>query len=532
MGDPSSGRLIAGRYRLSATLGRGGMGIVWRGRDELLGRPVAVKEVLLPPGLSDEEQRVAHRRTLREARVAARLGHPNVVLVYDVVEEGGRPWIVMELVSGRSLEDTVRADGPLPPARAAGVGQSVLAALRVAHAAGILHRDVKPSNVLLAEDGRVVLTDFGIATVQGEGTLTDTGTLLGSPAYMAPERVTGGRASRESDLWSLGAMLYTAVEGRPPHDRGAALPTLHAVVNEELDPPRRAGPLRPVIEGLLVKDPASRLAAERARRLLDRVAHPPPQVPAAAHAEKGEQHGSDDLDSAVSPEDPGSADGRRGPIPVAPERQSWKGARRRALLAGAGAAILAIGAASWVVLHDPQQRPDHVASGPERGSPDRAAGESPPPRGTGERKGKPPANFHRYRDPTGFSVAVPDGWSVSREGQAVRFEQPAGERFLIVDQTTDPQPDPVADWKRQEEARRGNYADYRRVRIAAVKYHQKAADWEFTYAGDSGRIHVLNRGFVTGPNRAYAIYWSTPADKWKESLHYLKTFTNTFRPAS
>ncbi|MQA88235.1 MAG: protein kinase, partial [Streptosporangiales bacterium] len=231
MGAPSAGgRLVGGRYRLEEPLGRGGMGIVWRGRDELLGRAVSVKEVLLPPGLSAQEQDVLYRRTLREARAAARLDHPNVVLVYDVVEENGRPWIVMELVRARSLGDVIREDGPLPPHQVAEIGQHVLAALRAAHGAGVLHRDVKPSNVLLADDGRVVLTDFGVAAVEGDATLTGSGTLLGSPAYIAPERARGARATAASDLWALGATLYAAVEGRPPHDRGAAMATLTAVV--------------------------------------------------------------------------------------------------------------------------------------------------------------------------------------------------------------------------------------------------------------------------------------------------------------
>lgn len=186
-----AGRLLAGRYRLARPLGRGGMGVVWQARDELLGRLVAVKEVLLPPELPDEEREVLRRRTLREARSAARLSHPNVVTVFDVVEEDGRPWIVMELVRSTTLAHAIREYGPLPPREVARIGLQVLAALHAAHRAGVLHRDVKPSNVLLTGDGRVVLTDFGIATLEGDPSLTMSGTLLGSPAFIAPERVQG-----------------------------------------------------------------------------------------------------------------------------------------------------------------------------------------------------------------------------------------------------------------------------------------------------------------------------------------------------
>ena len=268
------GRLLAARYRLLDVLGRGGMGVVWHARDEVLGRDVAVKEIVLPPELPEEERAVLRRRTLREARSAARLSDPNVVAVYDVVEEEGRPWIVMEFVRSRTLADVVRQDGPLPYRQVAKIGLQVLAALEAAHPAGVLHRDVKPSNVLLADDGRVVLTDFGIATLEGESTLTQSGVLVGSPAYIAPERVQARGAGPESDLWSLGATLYTAVEGRPPYERGTAITTLTAAVTEPPDPPKLAGPLWPALEGLLRKSPTDRIDAPTARHLLLQAATP------------------------------------------------------------------------------------------------------------------------------------------------------------------------------------------------------------------------------------------------------------------
>ncbi|MEU8199752.1 protein kinase [Streptosporangium sp. NPDC049046] len=266
-----AGRRVASRYQLLEAIGRGGMGIVWRAHDELLDREVAIKEVRYADMLGEDNQEDFNRRTKREARAAGRLTHPNVVVVHDVVEEDGRPWIVMQLVESRSLGKVMRQDGPLPPRRVAEIGLKLLEALRAAHAQGVLHRDVKPENVLLADDGRVVLTDFGIATLEAETALTMTG-IAGTPAFIPPERIKGGAAQRESDLWSLGATLYAAVEGKPPHDRGGALPTMHAILNDEPEPPVHAGPLAPVLEGLLRKDPALRMPYKEAERLLRRVA--------------------------------------------------------------------------------------------------------------------------------------------------------------------------------------------------------------------------------------------------------------------
>ena len=266
-----AGFVLSGRYRLVEPLASGGMGTVWRALDLLLDRPVAVKEVRLPPSLDDDARQLLRRRTIREAQVAARLRHPAVVTIFDVVEQDGRPWIVMELVPSRSLAEIIRTDGPLPPARVAGIGLRVLDAIVTAAAAGVEHRDIKPANVLVTTQGRVVLTDFGIARHVGDDTLTSAGLIVGSPDYLAPERARGRTGGLAADLWSLGATMYDAVEGRRPFERNGPLPTLAAVVMDEPDPPQRAGPLRPVIDGLLVKDPAHRLDADRTRSMLQRV---------------------------------------------------------------------------------------------------------------------------------------------------------------------------------------------------------------------------------------------------------------------
>ncbi|QCX78602.1 Serine/threonine-protein kinase PknB [Streptomyces sp. YIM 121038] len=271
-----SARLLAGRYRLGDVLGRGGMGTVWRAKDETLGRTVAVKELRFPSSIDDEEKRRLITRTLREAKAIARIRNTGAVTVYDVVDEDDRPWIVMELVEGKSLAEAVREDGLLTPRRAAEVGLAVLDVLRSAHREGILHRDVKPSNVLIAEDGRVVLTDFGIAQVEGDPSITSTGMLVGAPSYISPERARGHKPGPAADMWSLGGLIYAAVEGVPPYDKGSAIATLTAVMTEAVDPPENAGPLlEKVIYGLLAKDPEQRLDDASARALLQEVINSP-----------------------------------------------------------------------------------------------------------------------------------------------------------------------------------------------------------------------------------------------------------------
>ncbi|MFF2930503.1 serine/threonine-protein kinase [Streptomyces mirabilis] len=262
--ESGSERVVAGRYSLLSPLGAGGMGTVWRAYDKVLHREVAIKEVRAPAGLAAPDIERMYTRLEREAWAAARVAHPNVVTVYDVAMEEGRPWIVMELVRGQSLADLLKTEGRLSPQRAASIGLEVLAALHAAHETGVLHRDVKPANVLIARDGRVVLTDFGIAMIEGDSALTMTGEVVGSPEFLSPERALGQRSGPASDLWSLGVLLYAAVEARSPFRQNTPLSTLRAIVDAELPQVRRAGALTPVIEGLLRKDPDERLTAEQA----------------------------------------------------------------------------------------------------------------------------------------------------------------------------------------------------------------------------------------------------------------------------
>ncbi|NUT34658.1 MAG: serine/threonine protein kinase, partial [Hamadaea sp.] len=267
-GRAAPGTVIGGRYALRTSIGTGGMGTVWRASDTLLRRDVAVKEVVCPPGMAASDRDAMYERTMREARAAAALAHPSVVQVYDVVTEGGRPWIVMELLDARSLADMVIEGGPLAPRTVAKIGVALLGALEVAHAAGVLHRDVKPANVLICVDGRCVLTDFGVARMPSDVQLTTPGMVLGSPHFISPERAMGHAFGPPSDLFSLGVTLFTAVEGRPPFDKGDPLATMHAVVEEPPAPVKLAGPLAEALAGLLIKDPARRWDVVRARAVL------------------------------------------------------------------------------------------------------------------------------------------------------------------------------------------------------------------------------------------------------------------------
>ncbi|WP_087926678.1 serine/threonine-protein kinase [Streptomyces albireticuli] len=279
--DPRADRLLGGRYRLVSRLGHGGMGTVWKARDEVVDRDVAVKEPRVPDHLSEQHRQNVHLRMQREARAAARIDHPSVVTVHDVVVEDGRPWIVMELVRGRSLGDQL-TEGTLDPREAARIGLDVLGALTAAHEAGVLHRDVKPDNVLLGRNERVVLTDFGIAQIEGEQGLTETGAFVGSPEYVAPERVLGQRPGPESDLWSLGVVLYAAVEGVSPFRRSNTPATLQTILSAEPQVPARgSGALGALIMQLLRKDPAARPTAPEVRQALEAVARPTTPQPLA-----------------------------------------------------------------------------------------------------------------------------------------------------------------------------------------------------------------------------------------------------------
>jgi hypothetical protein len=534
--DSSTRRLVGGRYRLHAPLGVGGMGTVWRAEDELLGREVAVKEVLFPAGLSDRDREVLRERTRREARAAARLDHPSAVTVYDVVEQDGSPYLVMELVEARTLSEVVRTDGPLSPQRTAHVGLALLGALETAHRQGIVHRDVKPGNVLLGPDvgglpGRVVLTDFGIASTAGDASITSTGLLLGSPAYIAPERARGHAPGPPSDLWSLGATLFTAVEGRPPYDGGGdPLLTVTAVVTGEHEPYVAAGPLEPVLEGLLERDPARRLPAPQARAALRAVAESAATVAVPAHRpvpapERRTEHTAvlpvDQLAQAAAAAPPDARPARpavprpvRPPAPRRRRRTPWA-----ALLLVV--AILALGGAivGYVLSQPPADDPTATTATPVPS----AAAELEPV--------VLPDGWTRYEDPQeGWSIGVPPGYERSDRNGQVQFRNDEQRRTLRIE-ASPPRGEPLEVFEDFSRALEGSLQDYEQLRLEPTDYlGQPAADLEFTYF-DTTTLRVLDRTFVDeSGTQAYALYWQVHSAGWDEARPVFDQLLETFRP--
>jgi hypothetical protein len=539
--------VLAGRYQLGPVIGHGGMGTVWRARDILLERDVAVKEIVWPSHFTEAEGETARRRAVREAQMAARLNHPNVVGIYDIVEEDGRPWIVMELVPYRSLRDIVTDDGPLSPARATEVGLGVLAALRAAHAEGVLHRDVKPANILVGPDDRVVLTDFGIARAANSAALTTSGVLVGSPSYISPERARGEQAGPPADLWGLGASLYTAVEGRPPFERDGVLASLTAVVADDPVPSVHAGPLLPVITGLLRKDPDQRLNAAQTERMLREVAAATQAAPASEPVPAAEPPFAEAPVPAPAPAPAPSRD-----APLAHRRRSrfrlaWLAAAVVVVAAGAVAAAIALSGAppghataapptSGTTTRHPSARPSTPArmptATPSPATTSSGSSASPKPGGT---YGALPAGYYRFTNSTGFSIGVPHGWRISHQGHYVYVTDPANSGvYLLIDQSDHPKPNALADWKQQQTNRASGYQDYHLIRLQPVDYPQaqQAADWEFTYDRDGVTVHILNRNVLANSQHAYALYWSVPESDWTADYHYFQAFAATFRPAS
>ncbi|WP_433649912.1 protein kinase domain-containing protein [Micromonospora zamorensis] len=540
--------LIAGRYRLLDLVGTGGMGRVWLARDEMLHRDVAVKEVVPPSWLAEAEREELRLRTLREARTAARLNHPNVVRIYDVVHDRESPWIVMEYVQSRSVQQIISAEGPLSPERTARIGLAVLAALRAAHTAGVLHRDVKPHNVLVADDGRVVLTDFGLATFDGgEGAMTGPGTVLGSPQFVAPERAREGVSDPRTDLWSLGATLYATVEGQSPYARSSAMATLSALATEPPDPMRRAGPLRPVLIGLLQRDPWRRLTAAEAEPLLRQAAAEPdqPAAPAmssavAALRSAGRTRSPAPVDRAGAPDHPPTS---AGPPASRPRR------RRRHLIAlgGAATALLVAGGVTVGLVYRNDERTPPSGSGGGASSARPAAfacatPPPPPPTSTPVASVAPPTEA-RYRlrdgwtwhdDPTGFRIAAPVGWARWTEGSVTCFRETGGARVLSVE-SGPVRADPVAYWKTEEARLTGGdglLPGYRKVDISAMDIFEGGAVWECGWENAAGeQVHSFRLLANTSAERSYTVSWLTKEFDWQVNAAYLPMIRQSFTPA-
>ncbi|MFD9408453.1 serine/threonine-protein kinase [Streptomyces sp. NPDC059989] len=522
------GAVLAGRYRLVEPIGRGGMGKVWRAHDELLHRTVAVKELTAGLYVAQADRDVMHARTQKEARAAARIQHPAVVTVHDVLEHDDRPWIVMEYIDGPSLAEAAKAAGRIEPREAARIGLHVLGALRAAHAVGVLHRDVKPGNVLLAKDGRVLLTDFGIAAIEGDSSITRTGEIVGSIDYLAPERVTGGTPGTASDLWSLGATLYTAVEARSPFRRTSPISSLQAVVNDEPPALKQSGALGPVITALLRKDPQERpSAAETERMLLEAMEGREPKAAQAYVPTRAVT--SEELSTAQEqPEEPAPTPetGRTAALPESPETvvpvpapapAPANGWIKRAAVIALVAALLG-GGGVFGVLKFTDDADKGGGSDKSASSPDAKSGEE----GDSDQDETlaAPAGWTEVTDPTGFTLFVPDGWKRQMDGDQIDYTPDNGKHFIRI--AADPTPafeNPymhVLDLEKQVQKR----TDYKRQLLKQNNFRDtpQAALWEFTWTekqNHPGPRRAIEQMYFAPGNTEYAIYMSGPAADWE-----------------
>lgn len=559
-------RMLAGRYELGDRLGRGGMGTVWRAQDLMLDREVAVKELTVNH-LPEEDLAILQSRMKQEARAAARIKHAGVITIHDVLEQDGRPWIVMELIDGRSLADVVSQDGPLSPRAAAEVGSQVLAALHRGHQLGVLHRDVKPANVLLEHGtGRAVLLDFGIAKFEGSSELTRPGDLVGSPDYLAPERARGERFGPSSDLWGLGATLYAAVEGRSPFRRDTPLSTLAAVVDEPLPAPIKAGALAPVLAALMAKESADRPTADEAQLMLRAVIdgqtigigipmqpqrmptqavpvvdrrpvsesdEPPPEAPATPTG-TGPTTPVAATPGAPVPPGPPAPPTAVPPASVPPRRR-----RRRALrlaLAALAVALLAGGTAVAVQMYGPHHGTPLADSTPTAPPSTSATSSgtlgtpsvSPSAPGTDAAPSQPPSGYQWQTDQLGMRFPLPvDGqtWRRTTNDTGNGYYSPDGQRHLIQVAKNVGQAQSPIDHLTEisgELGRNPTIKDYKveSLESATMNGHE-AARWVFSFTNlkdpNKGPRKAFEEEFKNSDGTAYAILVSGPSTSSDET---------------
>jgi serine/threonine protein kinase len=584
---PTAGRVIAERYFLEEAIGHGGMGIVWRAHDRLLDRKVAVKEFMPPAAIDSRALAELYQRTKREARTAARLNHRGIVTVYDVAEDDGRLWIVMELVKSRSLDKILASRGPLTALRAARIGQQLLAALSAAHAEGVLHRDVKPSNVLIAtervggeQDWRAVLTDFGIAQSAGDPRLTMAGTVMGSPGFTAPERLRGAAATPASDLWSLGATLYAAVEGHGPYERDSMADVLAANAHEAPPTARSAGPLAPLIAALLRPEPSARPSASAADRLFTEILAPmgaeysptsavplrtptqtfsqlPPRAPGQPGAPPDQPQAASDLFEQF---DRGPAgDSRRSGRP----HRARRTARQRHTLTVLARTVVVVAAlvVGGYLLWQGEVSKHLLGSTAVKEPISPVASTAPlPPVATApgivqaidNPNTTPPADFisesfsaGQLGTIAGFTIGRPPGWKSVVSGHVVKLEGPDG-GYVEIDLTKHVKSDMVAEAEYRKVRQSSDFPGYQRIYsppnqpqkkfIQPETIHQTlGALWEFDWV-TGGNVQMRADVLLFNlDNQSYTIYTGGQAGKndndWnKTTLGTVSTVLRTFKP--
>jgi hypothetical protein len=490
----AEGRVVADRYLLHEQVGKGGMGVVWRADDQVLGRPVAVKEVHLQPGLPADEREAVQERVMREARAAAMLNHAGAVTVYDVAEEAGQAYIVMELVEAPTLADLVDREGPLPAEEVARIGLAVLDVLAAAHATGIVHRDLKPGNVLVSGDS-VKLTDFGIAQIKDDPRLTSTGIVLGSPAYISPEQARGEPVTPQTDLWGLGATLFYGACGRPPFDKGEPIATLTAVAHDELRVDQCAGAMAPVLQLMLAKDPKERPSVADLRALLTTVANG--GEVAVTVATPASDQTQPIATTMALPTEPATRPDAPVAAPALARSRSW----RTPLVVLLVVALL--GAAAFFLTRD---------GGPADGLGSLGGAEDRP-------REVPGVTFVTYTHPTqGWTVHYPRGWDIqTRSASTTDFREPGTGRYLRVGFTDTPGDDAKAAWESGARAFAQSHGGYEQLRIEETDYrgYDTAAVWEYRWR-DTNLLHAINLGFVTG-GKGYALNFQTREPQWEES---------------
>lgn len=587
-----STHMIADRYSVTGVIGAGGGGTVWEATDDVLGRTVAVKEVGLPAHLPEADRDRVRTRAMREARSAARLEHRCVVSIYDVLEADEALHIVMEHIDAPSLATLVAQEGPLPPHRVAAIGLDVLDGLDAAHRAGVVHRDVKPSNVLVPDAGRAVVTDFGIAAVRGESGLTRTGQALGTPDYIAPEQLEDGPVGPPCDMWALGATLYDAVEGVPPFRRERTVATINAVASADPRPMELAGPLEGLLTRLLTKDPSRRPDVDETRELLRaareeavRAAGPTSQMPDTTQPIIPRTDEVDDTSpsSTTTVSDPVPAatesagsdphherpgepvHGRPSSTP-SPDVDEPDERRRAALVLGGllvavaiVTGVVALGAGDQGTPTEPQDevaQPEAPAGGEGSDGSADAAGSATetPPQDDGEagsaeqdqataQEAQP---AEQESQAAGQAAPVPDGWELYEDeeyavgvpsdweprdapGSAIDLVAPSGDVYLRAADTDDPAPDVLADTQRIRDSFRSRYPSYEEIALGPVEYRgHEAVRWEYTYAPEGRELRAVHLNFSTG-ERAYALNYQTPAESWDELSGRFDDFTATFR---